>query len=216
MPGSRGKVLDKFPQTIYDDILPTAPATAADSTVTGTFTEDEWDVPVTLSLQHSTLLEAGRFTADLIYDNVSHPFTQLSGADATNPILDVVQLNSIRVWIMNERRTGVPANGDVAVLAYFDFKIHLIPMATSTLATTFFIPKDTTVWQKQIDMQDEKTGQGALVAQPRLYVYSSYTNTQDIANLTEIAWRVRLSMQYRNVPTPSGKEFITELMAKFT
>lgn len=216
MPGSRGRVLDKFPQTIYDDITPAVPATAADETITGAFTEDEWDVPVTLSLQHSTLLEAGRFTADLIYDNASHSHTQLAGTSATTGVQTILQFNSIRVWIMNERRTGVPSSGDVAVLAYFDFKVHMMCMSVSPLASTFFVPSDTTEWHKELEMQDEKTGQGALIAQPRLYVYSSYTNTNDLANSTEVGWKVRLGMQYRNVPTPSGREFITELMAKFT
>ena len=216
MPGSRGKVLDKFPQQVHVGVIPAVPTTAVDVCATGTFTETDWDVPVTLSLQHSTLLEAGRFSADLINDHSAHPLTQLAGTSDVTNVLNIAQVNFIRVWVMNERRTAIPSLADSAVLARFDFIVHMVPMSQFALATTFVVPDAQTEFNKLIDLQDEKTGQGLLVAQPKLFVYSSYTNCQDIANLTETAWQVRLSMHYRNVPTPSGKEFITELMAKFT
>ncbi len=211
MPGRRGRVLDKFPQQIHNDIIPGAPAVTADQPNVGVFTEVEWSVPVTLSLRGSTLLEAGTIAADFVSDFAEHNYAQ-----AATLMTTIAGQAWIRVWVMNERRTAIPSQEDNAVLAYFTF--HWLEMTGSNAvsATTFTYQDHDAPLHQERNLEDAKTGQGALVAQPTLYVYAQYQNQIGQTDVVQVAAHVRLSLHYRNVETPSGEEFVTELMAKFT
>lgn len=213
MPGRRrGRVLDKFPQQVHNSITPAKPAGTADqpNAITA-LTEVEWSVPVTLSLRGSTLLEAGQIEADLVNDFGEQVYTQ-AAADPTT----VAGQAWIRVWVMNEKRTSIPTENDNAVLAYFTFHYLILAGATGINDVCFTYPLHDTKMHQNRMLEDQKTGQGALVAQPTLYVYSDYRNQIGNATVVPVDWIVRLSLHYRNVETPSGEEFVTELMAKFT
>lgn len=213
MPGrSRGRVLDKFPQQIHNEIIPAEPVAVLNQSIVGTFTEVEWSVPVTLSLRGSTLLEAGTISADLVPDRVVHAYTQPAAGDETA----IGGVSTVRVWVMNEKRTAIPTNQDNAVLAYFEWTVFEMPMSRTATADTFTVPKIHGGQHRSIELEDMKTGQGALVAQPTLYIYGSYNTQSDVVVIEENAYKVRLTLHYRNVETPSGEEFVTELMAKFT
>ncbi len=212
MPRRGGRVLDKFPQQIHNGITPGEAVSVADSSISGAFTEVEWSVPVTLSLRGSTLLEAGKISADIVYDRAIHTYTQVAAPNNTS----TAGMGTTRCWVMNERRTGVPTVEDNAVLAYFEWQYFYIPASITAAAVTSTYPKFEASRHKSIELEDLKTGQGALVAQPTLYVYAISNVTADSVAIEETAWVVRLTLHYRNVETPSGEEFVTELMAKFT
>ncbi len=213
MVGRRGgRILDKFPQQVHNVIRPGVAAESANSRQFGLFTEVEWSVPVTLSLRGSTLLEAGTISADLVYDDAVHTYTQPAAPDQTT----IAGMDVVRVWVMNERRTAVPTEEDNAVLAYFEYQVLLMSMGTAATTATHTIPKVSGGPHKVIELEDLKTGQGALVAQPTIYIYSQILNISDAVATNSIAWAVRVTLHYRNVETPSGEEFVTELMAKFT
>ncbi len=208
----RARVLDKFPQQVHNSIIPGEPVAVADQSITGLFTEVQWSVPVTLSLRGSTLLEAGKISCDLIWDRAMHAYTQTAAGNETR----IAGMSTLRCWVMNERRTGAPALNDNAVLAYFEYHIFEMPMSQVGGATTFTMPKIQGGPHKSIELEDLKTGQGALVAQPTIYIYALYNMSSDVVAVEEPAYQMRLTLHYRNVETPSGQEFVTELMAKFT
>lgn len=207
----RGRVLDKFPQQIHNEITPSQPAGTANQPNVGPFTEVEWSVPVTLSLRGSTLLEAGQIECDLVSDFAEHAFQQA----ATDPMVIAGQA-WIRIWVMNERRTAIPSENDNAVLAYFTFHYLIRPGGTLASDISFTYPDHTQPMHQKRNLEDMKTGQGALVAQPTLYIYGDYRNQLGQTVVVREDWQCRLTLHYRNVETPSGEEFITELMAKFT
>ncbi len=213
MVGRRGgRVLDKFPQQVHNGIIPAEAVSVADTSVAGDFTEVQWSVPVTLSLRGSTLLEAGKISADLVYDRAIHTYTQAAAPNNTT----TAGMGTMRCWVMNERRTAAPSLEDNAVLAYFEWQYFYFPASTTAAAVTSTYPKLESDRHKVIDLEDLKTGQGALVAQPTLYIYAQGNVTADSVLIEEAAWTIRLTLHYRNVETPSGEEFVTELMAKFT
>lgn len=212
MPHRRGgRVLDKFPQQIHNEIIPGIPGVTADQPNLGTFTEVEWSVPVTLSLRGSTLLEAGQIECDLVSDYAEKGYNQEATLMTT-----IAGQAWIRIWVMNERRTGIPTEQDNAVLAYFQFHWLMVSGSQVASAGTFTYNQHDAPLHQSRQLEDGKTGQGALVAQPTLYVYADFRNQIGQATVVETAYQCRLSLHYRNVETPSGEEFVTELMAKFT
>jgi len=208
----RGRVLDKFPQQVHNGITPAEAVAVADSSIAGAFTEVEWSVPVTLSLRGSTLLEANKITADLVFDRALHAYAQHATAITT-----VAGMGTMRCWVMNEKRTAAPTLEDNAVMAYFEWQYYYRPMQIIASAGTFTVPElHGSGPHKEIELEDAKTGQGALVAQPTIYIYAQGNVSSGVTVIEETAWTIRLSLHYRNVETPSGEEFVTELMAKFT
>ncbi len=197
---------------MHNEITPGEAVSVADSSVAGGFTEVEWSVPVTLSLRGSTLLEAGKISADLVYDRAIHTYTQVAAPNNTS----TAGMGTMRCWVMNEKRTAAPTNQDNAVLAYFEWQYFYIPASITAAAITSTYPTMEASRHKLIELEDLKTGQGALVAQPTLYIYAQSNVTADSVAIEETAWTIRLTLHYRNVETPSGEEFVTELMAKFT
>lgn len=208
MPKRHRGVLDVYPQAVHKEALAAIGLGTADVVTNGTFTETEWTVPVIINLEHATLMEVGRVTCDLLHPLVTKAQAGIAASTTFQTVL-------LRTWLMEERRTGVPTADDPATIALFDFWITELMSGANTNAQQLQ-PVVQGDWKQVLELEDEKTGQGQLIAQRTIYLYTQSYCFGGEATLAPNLYTTRVGLQYRNVGTPSGREFLTKRLAATT
>ncbi len=203
----RGRELDEFPQQLQDDFVCSTVDGGIGSANASLITQTEWRMPVELDLNHPIFLECSKLHCQqgVGGDNPAAA-TVVAGASAFHLVREVK--------VMKEARgvTTWPADSDRATLATFRLQAHFEGVTNIAVGLTYM---DYDKWQF---FEDSRTGYGELIAQPRLFVLTrTVVNSGGLVNPAAIAAKnVTLSMHYRLTNRIQGKEYLTELIAKFT
>ncbi len=202
---SRGEV-DEFPQQLQDGFNCPTVNGAIGVTTSGAITEVEWDMPVELDLNHPIFVECSKIhcTQDL---SLSPP--AIATGVIGSPAFSVFR----EVKVMKEPRGGTwPTDNDRATLATFRMQSNWIATSAITCGLSFM---ETDKWMMY---EDARTGLGELIAQPRLFVMTRTTvMAAGLVDPGSISGKeLYLSLHYRLTDKVKGKEYLTELIAKFT
>jgi len=205
----RRREVDEFPQQLQDAFSCALVDGSANGVVSGNITQTEWRMPIELDLNHPIFMECSKIhcTQDIpLGGNIAIAATGIVGAPSFTLYREIK--------IMKEARgtTTWPLDSDRATLATFRMKSGW--SATTATATAMTYVED----DKWAYFEDARTGYGELIAQPRLFVLTRSTIaaaiTQDPAQVANK--NLFLSMHYRLTTRIHGKEYLTELIAKFT
>ncbi len=207
MSRKRGREQDEFPQQLQD-AFPCATVNPIISVTTSSvITETEWRMPVELDLNHPIFIEASKLhcTQDIPLSN-NGIATGVAGAPSQVVIRELK--------IMKEPRgTAVwPTDADRSTLATFRLQSTFVATGTATQGLTY------TEMEKWVYLEDARTGLGELISQPRLYVLTR--TSVSAAGLVDpgvvLAKDLYMSLHYRMTTRVSGREYLTELIARHT
>ncbi len=205
----RRREVDEFPQQLQDSFSCALVDGVANGVTSGNITQTEWRMPIELDLNHPIFMECSKIhcTQDVpLGGSITIAATGIPGSPSFTLYREVK--------IMKEPRGTItwPLDSDRATLATFRMKSGWAA-TTATSAAMTYVEDD-----KWAYFEDARTGYGELIAQPRLFVLTRTTIaaaiTQDPAQVANK--NIFLSMHYRLTTRIHGKEYLTELIAKFT
>lgn len=203
----RKREMDMFPQQIQDAFNCATVQPLVSATTSGVITQTIWDLPVTLDLDHPTFIECSK-----VHATQQPPLTV--NAIAAGVIGAPSQMVIREIKIMKEARGTVtwPGDDDRATLATFRLQSSFIATSGTTQGVTY---TDMSQWEY---FEDARTGLGALIAQPRLFVLTRTTvaAASPVDPAAVGSKDVFLSMHYRMTKNVPGKEWLTELIAQNT
>ncbi len=203
---SRGEQ-DEFPQQLQDAFTCATLDGGVGVIGHSVITQTEWDMPVELDLNHPIFIECSKIHCTQA-PTLSVPI--LTVGIAGSPCCIVFR----EIKIMKEARgtTTWPSDGDRATLATFRMQTAFTALAAALCGPTYM---QTDAWELY---EDARTGLGELIAQPRLFVLTRTTVLPSGAvNMGPVSAKdIHLSMHYRLTDKVKGKEYLTELIAKFT
>lgn len=214
--GKRGRaghtpVKDKYPERIRNVITPAVPGTlTANQSSRGTFTALTWTLPVEINLDHPVYIELEKlqvFQSPLTFavDGVS---TATAGSTVLTRWWDI--------WFMKEQRTVAPSNDDNAIIDHFMLEQEYTWGDTSAGGASMIMPKAGMPQSVIHDYQDQTTGNGLLLTQPRIYVYGRDTITVGTEAVLASSHNIGLMMQFRLVTDVTAREFLTEVVGAYS
>lgn len=208
----RARPTDEYPEFIRTSMTMPVIALTVNKCTGGAVTLQDWVLPVELDLNQPTFIELNKLViwldAPLTIDFASVSAT--ANETATQRVIDI--------FILNERRTAAPVGDDNAIVMHAVLTLHLDWVGTTTTAQNCGIVN----WSKSHlramrDYEDNKTGQGLLIAQPRLFLLAEEVMTEGATDTgTPAASLVNFKMEFRLTDRVSPKEFFTEMIAKFS
>lgn len=199
--------MDMFPQQIQDAFNCATVNPIISVSTSSVITQTIWDLPVTLDLDHPTFIECSK-----VHCTQEPPLlvNLIAGGVIGAPSQFVVR----EIKIMKEARGTAtwPTDDDRATLATFRLQSSFIATSATQQGVTY---SDMSQWEY---FEDARTGLGALIAQPRLFVLTRTTvNAAAPVDPAAVASKdLFLSMHYRMTKNVSGKEWLTELIAQNT
>ncbi len=198
---------DEFPQQLQDSFSCATVTGGAGTRASSAITQTEWRMPVELDLNHPIFMECSKIHCT--QDTPLAVITIGTGIAGSPAFLLVRELK-----IMKEARgtTTWPNDSDRATLATFRMQSSATALSAILMGWNF---SEMSQWEH---FEDARTGYGELIAQPRLFVLTRTTIVSSGAVNPEaiIAKDLSLSMHYRLTDRVGGKEYLTELIAKFT
>ncbi len=204
----RKREQEEFPQQLQDGFLCGTVDATTGATVSGAITQTEWRMPVELDLNHPIFIECSKLAC------TQEPPVTVNVLTAGGVVGCPSQLIVRELKVMKEARgtTTWPLDSDRATLATFRLQSSFVATSVNAQGVTY---SDMEKWQY---FEDSRTGYGELIAQPRLFVLTRTTvAAAGLANPALVATKnLFLSMHYRMTSRIQGKEYLTELIAKFT
>ncbi len=205
----RRREVDEFPQQLQDGFACATVDPGADTVTSSAITQTNWTMPIELDLNHPIFMECSKIHCTQDVPLNASIDVGASGVPGSPSILLYRE-----VKIMKEPRgtTTWPLDSDRATLTTFRLKT-LFTATTTTTTMVSYIEDD-----KWAYFEDAKTGYGELIAQPRLFVLTRTTAVTASGQdpVAVLAKNIFLSMHYRLTTRIHGKEYLTELIAKFT
>ncbi len=203
----RRREQDEFPQQLQDSFNCLGVNPIVSVTTSGLITQTLWDLPVTLDLNHPTFIECAK-----IHCTQEPPLLVNTVAGGTIGCASQIIIREIKVMKEARGTTTWPRDDDRSTLTTFRMQSTFLASGTTGHGCTY---TDMSQWAY---FEDSRTGYGELIAQPRLFVLTRTTVTAGtlVDPGTVAAKDLFLSMHYRMTNRVQGKEYLTELIAKFT
>lgn len=203
---------DEYPEWIREQMALTLLNIAADTSTTSTAQLQDWVLPVELDLHSPTFIELNSLTIWL-----DAPDT-IRSATATAAAGELCLDRMVHVYIMNERRTVEPTLSDNAVImrAVLNHRQSWIG-ASAAAANQAQFDLSKSRLRAHRNFEDERTGMGLLITQPRIFILVVEVDTQgnvdfDHTGVTNVGFK----MTFRLTDDVDGEEFWTEMIAKFS
>jgi len=208
----RGREKDEYPEFIRERIVMPVITTVSATCVTGAVVLQDWVLPVELDLNQPTFIELNKFVVW-----IESPFST-NDASGSGIGGELALQRQVDVFIMNERRTAVPSGDDNAIMMHCRLTMHQEWAVTaSSSANCGVINHAKSNIREERNYEDAKTGQGLLIAQPRIFLLAVETMAEGTEDLgVHTATRVNFKMEFRLTDKVSSKEFFTEMIAKFS
>jgi len=208
----RGRAKDEYPEWIRERMLLPLLPLAGDSCATSAVLLADWVLPVELDLNQPTFIELNKLVA-----NIKPTQCQHDSSNTTATAEEVALQRHVKFFVLNERRTIEPLLDDNAIVATFNLvETHRFLNTSAGTQNASYLDMASSQLRESRDYEDNRTGQGLLIAQPRLFLMAIESNSQtaDVAhsNQTEIG----IKMEFRLTDRVSSKEFFTEMIAKFS
>lgn len=170
----------------------------------------DWVLPVEINLTHPMFIELNSLTCWITAND--NPIAQASQTQVVGNLgLD----RTVHIYILNERRTAEPTLSDNAIIARFVLNHRTTFAVTSTGSNNIMVLDNSkSQLRDHREYEDEKTGYGLLITQPRIFLLAVETDTQGIlevahADKTQIGFK----MTFRLTERVSAKEFLTQMIA---
>lgn len=203
----RRREADEFPQQLQDAFTCASVNPLISVTTSSVITQTLWTLPVELDLNHPIFIECSK-----IHCTQETPFSVNGVATAIAGAPSQVVIREIKVMKEARGTTTWPDDNDRSTLITFRMQSSYMGLAAARQGLTY------TEMDKWAYFEDARTGYGELIAQPRLFVLTRTTvaAADGVDPLTVLAKNLFLSMHYRLTTRVQGKEYLTELIAKFT
>lgn len=208
----RGRAKDEYPEWIREQMTLTLLDPSADAVAVSAVQIADWTLPVELDLVHPTFIELNSLTCwiDAAKTLVAGTATAVAGELSLD--------RSVRIYILNERRTAEPTLSDNAIIAKFVLNLRMSWVATTAAATnTAFFDVFKSKLRDHREYEDARTGMGLLITQPRLYLLVVEQDMQGSDNHEhQDQTTVGFKMTFRLTDRVTSREFWTEQIAKFS
>ncbi len=186
---------------------------AADACASNALQLADWILPVELDLNQPTFIELNKLVVWV--DNILDCSVETSTTVGAG---DLAKAHFFDIFVLNERRTALPADDDNAIMAKFKLS-HTMIFAKTTSAATTIAYKDVSKSKDRDERlyEDRKTGQGLLIAQPRIYLMVREEIAQGDHDLAHVDTPIiSFKMEFRLTDRVSRQEFFTEMIGKFS
>lgn len=167
-------------------------------------------MPVSINLDNPTFVELNSIEAEVDSGQRFEEQSAVTTVDTTTTAMNTLA----DIWVSKERRTAVPSLNDNSIIAHFVLTKTLkwICISAGTANVAYLSTGDSTLRDKR-EYEDERTGQGFLIAQPRLFVL-----IRDMINMGPDLFQLAaqsygLTMKYRLTTRVTAREFMTEVIA---
>lgn len=204
------KVMDEYPEQIRQEFQMLALTPGACNDASGTLTIFEWVMPVDINLTNPTFVELNSIRAEV---DDSLRFVDSTAIVAASNSLAFYSVADI--WVSKERRTQAPNLNDNSIIAHFVLVKHLKwgCDTASSAQNVAVLDHGASNLTAERNYEDEKTGQGFLIAQPRLFVLIQDRAASGPGPIIPAAQSFGLTMTYRLTTRVSAREFMTEVIA---
>ncbi len=209
---TKRRAKDEYPEFIRERILmPLLSIPQGDTCVVGVPQLQDWALPVELDLHQPTFIELNKLVGNM------KPVRCQVSESSTATLNEVALQRVVTLYVLNERRTVEPLLDDNAIVSVMHLsQTHRWITTTAPAQNASYLDHGGSQLREERNYEDNLTGQGLLIAQPRLFLMAIESNSQggDI-NHTEQT-EIGIKMEFRLTDRVSSKEFFTEMIAKFS
>jgi len=208
---TKRRAKDEYPEFIRDRMILPLLDPATDSCAQGAVILQDWVLPVELDLNQPTFIELNKLVANI------KPTQCLSSGSNTATLNELTLQRHVKFYVLNERRTIEPLLDDNAIVAVFNLvETHRWNATTAAAQNASHLDVAGSQLREERTYEDNLTGQGLLIAQPRLFLMAIESNSQggDIVHTGQT--EIGIKMEFRLTDRVSSKEFFTEMIAKFS
>lgn len=205
----RSRDKDEYPEWIRTKMNLTVLDVGVTNSTTSTVQLQDWVLPVEINLTHPMFIELNSLTCWI--DAADTEAQASTTATAGQLALD----RMVHVYVLNERRTAEPTLSDNAIIARFVLNHRMsFGLTTSGANNIIHFDNSKSKLRDHREYEDEKTGFGLLISQPRIFLLVVEVDTQAAQELGHTdATQVGLKMTFRLTERVSAKEFLTNMIA---
>lgn len=205
----RSREKDEYPEWIRTQMDLTLLDVAADNFIVSSVQLQDWVLPVEINLTHPMFIELNSLTVWIDAKETDPP------TSATAVAGELAMDRMVHIYILNERRTAEPTLSDNAIIARFVLN-HRMSFSKTTAAATNLAAFDLSksMLRDHREYEDEKTGYGLLITQPRIFLLVVETDTQGDLDLVHTdKTQIGFKMTFRLTDRVSAREFMTQMIA---
>ncbi len=206
----RSREKDEYPEWIRTEMELTLLDPAIIATATSNVQLQDWILPVEINLTHPMFIELNSLTTWIDANDTvaAASVTAVAGALALD--------RQVHVYVLNERRTAEPTLSDNAIIARFVLNHRLTWVGTGSPGTNVAsLDVNKSTLRDHREYEDQKTGLGLLITQPRIFLLVVEVDTQsgavDFVHTDQT--HVGFKMTFRLTERVSAKEFLTQMIA---
>lgn len=203
----RRRVKDQYPQRKNDTLILATLTPADNEVVYATFAAINWELPTNIDLTDPVFIECEKIWIELEIDR------EPAGDGVPGTANFMAYERSVEFWVTKEPRTQPPAFSDNSIIMHDT--LHELRFWSNTIATSTKYLAPSSKLKIEIDLQDETTGNGILLAQPRIFLLLRQTVTFGIQSPALPISHLNHSMQYRLIDDVTKEEFFTEAIGNW-